>query len=794
MKKAEAFKEELQESLFAHKALPLHREKSLEAEMALKTVTRTKNLWTKDEKKYCPIAQKEGNVSVEEMIFGEVIRLRADFTADHWPAGAPADGDYTNYGTAAFSFHLQEENWEEYNRISFQVCPRVETGMVTHLNVSVVNVGKIPVPDAYFREGTTVFDLQNGVWNDCIWEFPSMGRDKITELTFSVFLSGQVAEWNDHLVYDVCDIRLECVENPEPEKGWECREKSISLSTAGYFCKGEKEAVANVSAEEFTVYDAEKDEVKYCGKVKQVKNERGSFQVLDFSTITEEGLYYLQAGEVKSPVFPIARDICEEAVWKIIHFVYHLRCGMPIQGVHGTCHMDSWAEHNGVKLSFSGGWHDAGDLSQQVVHTAEMVHAFLTAAEKYHKNTVLRNRLLEEAQWGLDFVLRTRFGDGYRATSAGATRFTANRLGDFDDVAVRVFDHSYENFLFAGVEAYAAFVLREADPALGRACLKAAREDFAFAEVKFAQTGVEPAHMYEHTYNSGLSQYYAVIIWAAANIFQANPHHANAIMYMENAVCYAQKLIACQEQGAAGLPFNGFFYRDESHQAIVHFNHQSREHQFMQALTLLVKLNPYHAEADSWRAAITRYAEYQKTILGNTAPFSMIPAGVHRMDEPEDATLFPYLHILVDYEQELPHYRQQLLSGKRLDANHVLKNFPVWFSFRGNSAIQLSSGYAAALAGKCLADEKLRQVGREQLYWMWGKNPFGQSLQYGVGERYCSLYGVYVGEHAGEVPVGIETYGDEDVPYWPQNNNATFKEVWIGTACRMLWLMSECER
>lgn len=43
----------------------------------------------------------------------------------------------------------------------------------------------------------------------------------------------------------------------------------------------------------------------------------------------------------------------------------------------------------------------------------------------------------------------------------------------------------------------------------------------------------------------------------------------------------------------------------------------------------------------------------------------------------------------------------------------------------------------------------------------------------------------------GEIPVGIETYGNEDIPYWPQNNNATFREVWVGSASRWLSLCAE---
>lgn len=787
MGKLSDFEQELRESLYIHKALPLHREQTLEAGFPKKKVINRKVIWENGRAFYEPEAAKEGEVKILEEDGCKVISLQADLTSDHWPAGAPSDGDYTNFGTAAFTFHFPKENWEGYNRLHFTICPRVSTARVLHLNVSVTNVGKVPIPDPYFREGATVFDLQNEKWNDCIWEFDSMARDEITELTFYVFLSGQAADWKDRLIYDIKDVWLEQVENPEKEKGWECKKDSISLSSAGYFPQGRKEAVANVTADTFTLRRAETDCIIIEETVKQVSNERGHFQVLDFSSVTEEGLYYLQAGEVKSPIFAIAKNLCEEAVWKIINFVYNLRCGTPIPGKHSTCHVDSLAEHNGVKISFAGGWHDAGDLSQQVAQTGEMVHAFFQAAEKYRNNTLLHARLIEEAQWGLDFVLRTRFGDGFRATSAGATRFTDNKIGDFDDVAVRVFDHSYENFLFSGIEAYACYALRTDDKETGVASLRAAKEDFDFAEKKFAETGVDPAHMYEHTYNSGLSQYYAVIVWAAANLYLACEEEK----YADKAAEYAQKLMACQEIGEAGLPISGFFYRDETHKSIVHFNHQSREYQFVQALVLLCRVLPQHKDFPAWRECIRKYAEYQKAIVGNTAPYGMIPAGIHRMDEPDDKEIFPYLHILVDYKQEYPHYKEQLAQGHKIDDMHVLKNFPVWFSFRGNSAILLASGIAAAQAGHFLEDEAAVQIGREQLYWMWGKNPFGQSLQYGVGSNYCCQYGVYVGECVGEVPVGIETYGDEDIPYWPQNNNATFREVWIGVACRMLWLMSE---
>jgi hypothetical protein len=47
------------------------------------------------------------------------------------------------------------------------------------------------------------------------------------------------------------------------------------------------------------------------------------------------------------------------------------------------------------------------------------------------------------------------------------------------------------------------------------------------------------------------------------------------------------------------------------------------------------------------------------------------------------------------------------------------------------------------------------------------------------------------GDIVGAMPVGIKTIGDEDVPEWPQVNNACYKEVWVTTAGRWISLLNE---
>ena len=774
------FAREIRDTLYIHSPLPLHREESLEAGFADKKVTRTRRLYPEVLK---PFPSK--NTAMTER--DGVISFSAPLRSDRWPDGASPDGDYSNFGTASVSFTPDRSDWRPYNRLRFEARPRSSGVYVCHLNVSVENVGETAVPDPYYREGATVFDLEKDRWQDCIWEFSAMPRDAISNLIFYVFLSGCGSGSSGMMECDIRNIRLEYAETAEHEYGWENPVPGVRLSSVGYFPDDEKTAVLTDCLSIFYVIREEDGEIVFCGPCSKVTNERGTFRVADFSKVREPGAYYIKAGDVDSCVFEISADLCRATVWKLINFFYCLRCGTPIPGKHGMCHQDIIAVHGGVSIPFCGGWHDAGDVSQQSAQTAEITHALLECAVKTKSGDLLRKRLIEEARWGLDFILKTRFGDGFRATSAGATRYTDNMIGNFDDIPARVFDHSYENFLFAGVEAYAYLALRDEDPTLAAAALDAAVQDYRFAVRKFDETGVDPAHMYEHTWNSGLSQYHAVRVWSAGLLYRS----VGDGFYRDEITEYAGRLMECQETGEAGLEYTGFFYRDETHRTIVHYNHQSREHQFMQAMESACLALPDSPHRPDWEECMRRYGGYLKAVAGSTAPYGMLPDGIHKLDEAEDRDLFPYMHILCDYEKEKENFRQQLASGTPIAPGYVLRRFPVWFSFRGNSAVMLSSGKAASILGRYFGDDELKQIAHEQMYWMWGKNPFGQSLVYGDGSDFCRQYAVHCGECVGQMPVGIETKGNGDVPYWPQNNNATYREVWGASACRMLWLCAD---
>jgi hypothetical protein len=580
------------------------------------------------------------------------------------------------------------------------------------------------------------------------------------------------------------------VEETGVSLGW--TGKGISYSTSGYWTEGPKTAVAPQAQGDFALLDAATRATVLAGPILPVENEKGRFGLLDFSAHQAPGRYFLQTPWGETPDFPIGERVMEEAAWKVLHFIYRQRCGCPIPNGHGACHGDIVAEHGGKKISYSGGWHDAGDVSQQTLQTGEVAQALLELARgvggaSRGTSPLLYRRLLEEARWGLDFVLRTRFGDGFRAFSAGNARWTNGVLGDFDDEPVRCHNRSFDNFLLSGVEAYAAAALREEDPSLSWACHNAAKEDYGFARARFDEAGMESKVKMEHTYNASLSQYYAAMCWAAALLYQLEPDP----FYEGEAAKYGDLLLACQETGAAGLPLRGFFYREPQGKRIVHFNHQAREHLLAQALDAVWEALPGHPRRGAWGKGLALYGEYLAALYGHAAPYGMLPAGVHALDEPEDRETFELLHLYTTYEAEYENYKAQLGQGVPLGPGHCLRQFPVWFSFRGNNGVLLSAGKAAAVCAKYGCRERLRAAARDQLYWLAGKNPFGQSMIYGEGWGYARQYTALQGEAVGEIPVGVQTRGNEDVPYWPLATNATDKEVWMTSAGHWIRLLAD---
>lgn len=699
-------------------------------------------------------------------------------------------------GTCMASFDVGGANWEGYNRLKFYIYPTCEGARSIYLNLYVENDGKIKVPDVYGREGYHEINLKNNQWNECFVEMSGLARDKVTKISFAIEVFGQERTMGDSLRFDVDAVELQRVDNPETVRGWMPARDRIIFSTTGYSPDSHKSAIVSVEEHDgnFKLLDAKTNKEVYTGSIEKVKTGLGEFETIDFSDFRTEGQYVLQVGKVTTMPFYIHPNVWEDSAWRMVNFLFCERCGYPVPGKHGACHNDLHATYKGHVIPLNGGWHDAADMSQQTLQTGEIAYSLLSMAARAKEkgNMDLYNRLMEEALWGMDYVMKTRLGDGDRALGWGTNLWTDGRIGTDDDAERRqlsVYNGAFENFLLSGIEAYAAMMI-EYDVALKNNLERIAKEDFDFAMKRFSEVGYEELINKKrgHASMGSESQYHANISWAASMLYKLTGNK----MYADEAVKAIQYTLQCQrtEPLKDKNKTCGFFYRDLNKKSIVHYTHQSRDYAYMEALAALCETQPEHADYAKWIQSMRLYGDYLKNIMKYVEPYGMLPSGVYHKEEVKDSVNFYAVQVGIRSGAEKD-FREQLENGIKLDKEHYLRVFPVWFSFKGNIAVHLSTGKAAAICARVLKDKELKNIAEQQLFWVVGKNPFGQSLIYGEGSNYPQLYTALPGETVGEIPVGMQSYFNEDEPYWPQFNTATYKEVWGSSAARWLMLISE---
>lgn len=782
-----------------HSPLPLEDSDSYEANEFKKKVLYSEPLTTmQDISGWSHSGLGKMTYSIKQTVSGNgSLKLEYPTFTGKRAQGSFSDPDYATYGNCNVRFHVNDANWEKFNRIVFYIYPDCEGGRVVNMNFSYENNGISGKSGQNRSSASHLVNLVNRKWNRCFLDINEFQRDKVESIGFSISLKGKDRTTGDSAVYYIDKIELQQIEDPEIVSGWMPGKNRVVYSTTGYMMNDRKTAIVNMDKSKhnnrFLLIHAQSNQVAYNGSVKHERTTIGEFDVLDFSEFNQPGTYKLKVGDVETPFFKIDDNIWENSIWRVLNYVFCQRCGYAVPGIHSTCHIDLCSQHDGKKISYAGGWHDAGDLSQQTLQTGDVTYALLEAYNKLkNKNELLAARLLEEAEWGLEFVLKNRYGDGYRASSVGLLIWQDGIFGTQDDISsVRVQNLAFDNFLYAAYEAYAAMSI-DRDPMLQEYLQRVAKQDFEFAMQRHAKVGYgEFIYLYEHSYNTSESQYMATISWAASMLYKLtkDPHYAQL------AAEYIQFTLDCQRKEPLDdkNQTKGFFYRDKSRQSIVHYIHQSREQVYMQAMTLLCETQPQHLDYNKWVESIRLYGNYLKGLMQYTAPYGMLSSGVYHIDEPKDSVSFYHLHLFPP-ENAKKLYTEQVEKGVQLDREHYLKRFPVWFSiFNGNTAIHLSTGKAAAICGNFLKDEELLRIGREQMYWTVGKNPFGQSLIYGEGHNYPQLDSFSSGEIVGEMPVGIRSLDNEDVPYWPQTNNACYKEVWVTSAGKWITLAAEYE-
>ena len=678
------------------------------------------------------------------------------------------------------------EDWRPFNRIALWIRPDFSGVPVVPLLFAMRSDGAEKVPDRYNREGTHVITLQRNGWQLITWEIEPLARDKVTRIEFGYFVNRMLARPDDHVAFEIGPIELQQVD-ADVHTGWTIGAGKLAFSHSGYQVASQKSALASgLTASSFEVLRVDDVAMPWSvlrKPVRTVNTPTGTFQQLDFSEITAPGRYALRTGDQLSKPFTIGDNAWLPSIWKSLNFYYGNRCGFDVPGVHPLDHQDWFAVKGDQRISMAGGWHDAGDLSQGVINTGEGAYAMFALAEQLqtqHGDAALIDRLLEEATWGLDWVMKVRFPGGYRLGFGSHNFWTDNVAGTPDDRTVEAKNNPNANYISAAAEAIAARVLRTRDPVRAAQALRFAKEDWEYAIV-----GIEgPSTWHTPAFAAARMELAGIGVTASVELWRAT----GEARFREKAIELAHVITASQQVTRVGsrMPLAGFFYTGPDKDTLFHQFHRAADQAPVVALELLVEAFPDHADWMTWYATVVRYAEYQKKSATITAPYEVLPAYVYRT---VDSVQVPDSG--GRYLEKQAEYAEQVRAGTPMGEGWYLRTFPVWFQRRGNYGVLLSQAKALASASRLRGDRAGLELATRQAEWVVGRNPFSQSTMYGEGYDWAQQYSVSSGDMVGTLPVGMQSRGVTDLPYWPSQNMYVYKEVWVHSNNRWLWLMQD---
>ncbi|MFZ0957977.1 MAG: glycoside hydrolase family 9 protein [Candidatus Sulfotelmatobacter sp.] len=678
------------------------------------------------------------------------------------------------------------EDWSRYNRISLWVYPEIVGAPAISCSLVLHNDGSHKLPDQYNEGRHESIILKNRVWNHVVWEIAPLDRDRVTALDFAYSLPKKLPDPGDQTILDIDQLELESVVADHVE-GWDVAPGKIAFSHSGYTSGSSKSAIASdLTAHGFSVINTQTGQIVLTKPVTQTTTALGNYQVLDFSEVHAPGTYALKAGETLTRSFRIGDDAWLDSIWKSINFMYSERCGTEIPGIHGRCHQDIYTMHGDERIVVNGGYHDAGDLSA-TGNTPGMVYALLSLADRlrqHHEDPVLSDRLLAEARWGLNWVLKTRFGGGYRSTGQLVSYWTDGIMGTSDDRFGQAVNNPEWNFRVSGVEALAARVLKDTDPELANRSLVIAQEDW-----KYAVEGLKTAAPLAEVYGAQdeLERIsFGVVASVELYLATGDDHYAQEAIVLGDMVLNSQE----RTMQPWTIPLTGYFYASPKRDNLFHRFHIGQEQEPIVALIRLCEAFPDHDKWMKWYSAVVLHSQYYlKSAAVVDEPYAVLPAAVYRESE---ARLIPEAKNWTPLRAaDRDAYVQEVRRGIPLGGENYLRRFPVWFDFRGNSSVLLSEAKALSAAGQLRGDLEAENLAQKQAQWLVGRNPFAASVMYGEGYDWTPLYSVRSGQMVGALPVGIETKGFGDAPYWPTQICWTYKEVWTQPVGQWIWLMED---
>jgi hypothetical protein len=381
--------------------------------------------------------------------------------------------------------------------------------------------------------------------------------------------------------------------------------------------------------------------------------------------------------------------------------------------------------------------------------------------------TELADRIRTEIAWGLEWLLKTRFGDGYHMSFSVMRIYTDNKIGTIDDVVTPARNVPWENFLAAAVQCKAAGMLEKSHPELALKSRTAAIEDWQAAVASSEKW--DQADYREASWGVTSSLLLAIM--------------TGEEKYKEYALIFGKLLVSCQEQNFLdGIPITGYFYEKTDRMKVIHNYHAAFEEAPLIALSMLCRELPDHENWMDWYSAVVLHSEFfMKRGSKISSPYNLLPNSVWKESE-----------IMAEKDTNIrADMLRQFKDGTPLNNQYVLRTFPIYRDglFHGNTNVHMSGTWALAEASRLRNDSAGMSLVGNQFQWIFGTNPFGQSLMYGVGYDFAPHFAYCLKDIVGALPVGMDCMSG-DMPHWSATNTATSKEIWVEPVNRFLGAVS----
>ena len=677
------------------------------------------------------------------------------------------------------SFIPQISNWEEYNRFFSKIFIKATGYYNFYFHFSVYD----EETKTSFTHATSLSVNEENIVN---FEFDHNKRSNVTKVSMGVLITGCPPEALSDVEVTFNDVLIQKVKE-DYTLGWNL-ENRFAFSHIGYYPNSKKIITTSLyENDEFYIYDMD-DKLVYQDKISINKTTLGEYILCDFTNFNLPGEYYLKYGNRCTNKFSISKDYLDSSILSSLNFLYSLRCGEEVKGVHSPCHLNSYAEDSdGNRVPVFGGWHDAGDVSQFEICTGEMAHAILDLAEAID-NVEYKELLKEEARVGLSWLLRTRLGNGKRVMGVTYSiwRDNVHKANNHNLNPMKVEEGAFENLIAAAAEAQGYKTFKEEDEIFASWCLRSAMDDYQNALRELEENIYTPRWG-----KVPESQVYGEAVLTSVLLYQIT----NNEEYLNSAIKFSKIVMACQQQEYPlwDIPVRGFFYENQDHLTNLVFEHRGHFDAPIYGLTKLCetleKINKINTlEYNELINTLNLYKEYIITITKYTGPYELLPAGIYEIDK---INLNSYTIHPEHKANAKEIITNQITSGIKLNEGVYLRKMGVSCSRRGYHATLLSMTKAVSSTALILKSDELMHIAQKQIEWIMGNNPFASSTMYGEGYNYHPLYVAFSKQMLGALPVGIKTYQNTDEPYWPTINNAVFKEIWGHTTGKYLWVLAD---